>query len=101
MVTPPDQGGNEGLYDPEFAATAFAAGLQPDLTVAAGTDVAALYDAAFAANPEGMQRVMARGDDGTYRFVNVAVSTQGGEAGAVELADGLKADFEPCRRSPG
>jgi predicted RND superfamily exporter protein len=95
MVTPLDQGGVEGLYDPDFAATASAAGLQPDFTVAAGTDVAALYDAAFAINPEGMQRVLARGDGDSYRFVNVAVSTQGGEAGAVELADGLKADFEP------
>ncbi|MBT8211806.1 MAG: MMPL family transporter [Acidimicrobiia bacterium] len=94
MVTPPADGGSEALYNADFAQTAFSSGLQQDLTVAPGTDVAGLYEAASAINPEGMQRVAALGDDGTYRYINVAVSTQGGEAGALDLSDGLKADFE-------
>ncbi|MBT8215097.1 MAG: MMPL family transporter, partial [Acidimicrobiia bacterium] len=101
LVTPPDQGGNEALFNAQFAQTATSLGLQQDLTVAPGTDVVALYDAAAAANPEGMQRVVAVGDDGTYRYVNVAVSTQGGEAGALDLSEGLKADFEPVAALDG
>lgn len=101
MVTPPEQGGSPDLYDPAFAQAAFGAGLQPDLSVAPGTDVTALYEAAIAANPEGMSRFVALGDDGTYRYINVAVQTQGGEGGALELADGLKADFEPVSAIAG
>ena len=95
LVAPPDQGGNPDLFNPEFAATAVGLGLQPDLTVAAGTDVKALYDAAAAADPENMVRVVAADDAGNYDLVNVAVSTQAGEAGARDIGGALSADFEP------
>jgi predicted RND superfamily exporter protein len=94
LVTPPDQGGNPETYDEGFAATAFAAGLQPDLTVDDGTDVAALYDAAFGVAPDAMARTIAK-VDGSYRFIDVGVSTQAGEAGAQQLSEDLKEDFEP------
>jgi predicted RND superfamily exporter protein len=94
LVAPPDQGGNPELYDAEFAALAFAAGLQPDLTVAPGTDVVALYDMAAELSPEAMGRTIAK-VDGIYRYVDVGVSTQAGEAGANQLSADLKEDFEP------
>ncbi len=98
-ITPPEQGGI--AFDPAFAEQAFSLGLNPDLSVAPGTDVAALWDAAFAASPEQMARVVARGDGGGFEFVNVAVSTQGGEAGAAELAEGLADAFEPVSEISG
>jgi uncharacterized protein len=100
LVTPPDLGGEPDLYDPAFQETALAAGLQPDLTVSPDTDVAALYDAAAGAAPTAMERVIARGDGGAYEFINVAVSTQGGEGGARELAAGLRTAFEPVDSLP-
>ena len=101
LVAPPEQGGDPETYDPEFAATAFAAGLQPDLSVAAGSDVGALYEAASAASPAAMQRVIARDAAGNYQYINIAVSTQGGESGARELAAGLAVAFAPFDEVPG
>ena len=95
LVAPPDQGGDPELYDPVFAEQATAAGLQPDLTVAAGTDVAALYRSAFAVAP-AMARVVAE-VDGEFRFMDVGVSTQAGELGALTLRDDLVDAFEPVR----
>jgi predicted RND superfamily exporter protein len=94
LVLSPDQGGNPETYDADFAAGAFAAGLQPDLTVAPDTDVAALYDDAAAAAPDAMARTIAK-VDGTYKFLDVGVSTQAGEAGAGALSEDLKEDFIP------
>ena len=95
LVAPPEQGGNPDIFNPEFAATAFGLGLQPDLTVAAGTDVKAIYDAAAAADPENMTRVAATDDAGNYELINVAVSTQAGEAGARTIGVDLAEDFAP------
>ncbi len=94
LVQPPDQGGNPETYNAEFAATATAAGLQPDLTVGPDTDVAALYDAAAVALPDVMARTIAK-VDGSYLYIDVGVSTQAGEAGAGQLSEDLKEDFEP------
>jgi predicted RND superfamily exporter protein len=94
LVQPPDQGGNPETFDSVFAELAFAAGLQPDLTVAPDTDVAALYTAALDAAGDPMRRVVAQ-VDGEFRFVDIGVSTQAGEAGAAALADDLKEDVAP------
>ncbi len=101
LVTPPDQGGLAEAYDAAFASQATAAGLQPDLTVSPGTDVVALYDSASTVQPEAMRRVITVDDDGSYRYVNVGVSTQAGESGADSLADNLSSDFEPVSSLAG
>jgi predicted RND superfamily exporter protein len=94
LVQSPDQGGNPMTYDADFAAAAFAAGLQPDLTVSADTDVVALYDLAFTAAPDTMARTIAK-VDGSYRYIDIGVSTQAGEAGATQLSEDLKDDVAP------
>jgi len=81
-------------FDQDFAEYATDAGLQPDLTVAPGTDVAALYDRAAEADPADMARVVAKAD-GSYRYIDVAVTTQAGEQRAAGLSDALKSDFAP------
>ena len=96
LVTPPEQGGNPEVYDPAFAELALAAGLQPDLTVAESTDVVALYRAAQVAAGDPMRRVIAE-VDGSFRFIDVGVSTQAGEFGALQLRDDLVDDFAPVR----
>ncbi len=98
LVSPPDQGGDTETYDAEFAQFALAAGLQPDLTVAESTDVAALYRAALEAARDPMRRVVAE-VDGAFRFVDMGVSTQAGEAEALLLRDDLRADFAPVREA--
>ena len=100
MVTPPDQGGVEESYDAEFAELASSFGMASDLTVAPGTNVTALYEAAIEVNP-GMERVLARADNGTFEYVNVAVSTQAGEGGAEGIANGLAEDFAPVAAIEG
>ncbi len=92
LTTSPEQGGNPEVYNADFAALAPALGLEPALTVAPGTDVAALYDAAFEYAPEGMARTIAR-LGGDYHYINVSVATQAGEQGAQALAADLAADF--------
>ncbi len=94
LVAPPEQGGNAELFNQEFAAAAAAAGLQPDLTVAPGTDVAALYDLAATVDPEGVARTIAK-VDGAYKFMDVSVRTQAGEVAASQLSKDLNQDFEP------
>ncbi len=94
LIQSPEQGGDPASFDPEFAAAAMAAGLQPDLTVTTGTDVAALYDMAAAASPEAMARTIAK-VDGAYRFLDVGVLTQAGESAALQLSEDLTVDFEP------
>ncbi|NND02639.1 MAG: MMPL family transporter [Acidimicrobiia bacterium] len=101
LVIPPEQGGSPELYDADFAAAAPGLGLQPDLTVAPGSNVAALYDAAFAADPENMSRVVATDAAGNYEYLDVAISTQAGESGARELSETLATDFAPVSSIDG
>ncbi|MGI9610306.1 MAG: efflux RND transporter permease subunit, partial [Acidimicrobiia bacterium] len=98
LVTPPESGGDPEIYDPGFAATAVAAGLQPDLTVAAGTDVDGLYRSALTAAGDPMRRVVAE-VDGSFQFLDVGVSTQAGESGALTLKDDLQGAFAPLREA--
>jgi predicted RND superfamily exporter protein len=98
LVTPPEQGGDAEVYDPAFAQAAFAAGLQQDLTVAPGTDVAGLYRSALSAAGDPMRRVVAE-VDGSFRYVDVGVSTQAGESGSLALRDDLQEDFAPLREA--
>ncbi|NOX24049.1 MAG: MMPL family transporter [Actinobacteria bacterium] len=88
------------IQNEEFMQYAFANGLQQDLSVAPGTDVAALYDRAAEAVPQIMARVLAK-VDGTYRFMDVGVSTQAGESGARQLNVDLRAAFNPVEDLPG
>ncbi|MDH3730004.1 MAG: MMPL family transporter [Acidimicrobiia bacterium] len=101
LVTPPEQGGLPDVYAAQFAAEAAAAGLQADLSVAPGTDVVALYEAASAQQPEAMRRVITVDASGDYRYVNVGVSTQAGESGSSALADNLADDFVPVSSLAG
>ena len=101
MIRPPDQGGDPTLFNPEFAGQVTSLGLNPDLTVAPSTDVAALYDAALAASPEEMSRVVARSESGEYEYINVAISTQAGESGAREISESLAEDFAPVSEMNG
>jgi uncharacterized protein len=94
LTTPPEQGGEPMLYDPEFTAQARSLGLEPDGTVSADADVPALYAAAAVVAPEAMQRVVAQ-VNGSFRYVDVSVATQGGEDGARELREGLASAFRP------
>jgi predicted RND superfamily exporter protein len=96
LVTPPDQGGDPEAYHPAFALAATSAGLQADLTVAPGTDVDALYREALAVADDPMRRVIAE-VDGAFLFVDVGVSTQAGESGALTLRDDLQSAFQPVR----
>ncbi len=63
--------------------------------------MSALYDAALAANPDTMSRFVAKDAGGRYEYINVAVSTQAGEAGARELAASLQDDFVPVAAIAG
>lgn len=94
LATPPEFGGGE-LYDEEFSAFAFGHGLGQDLTVPPGTDVAALYERAAELAPDQMGAALATGDDGSYQYINITISTQAGDADVLELADDLKEDLTP------
>jgi len=94
LITPPEFGGSE-LYSEEFSQFAFGAGLEQDLTVAADTDVAALYEKAADLLPDEMAAVLARGDDGSYGYVDISISTQAGEAAVQQLAADLSEDLAP------
>lgn len=100
LATPPDSGGGE-LYNEEFSQYAFANGLQQDLTIADGADVAGLYDRAAELAPDQMAAVAARGDDGSYRYVDMSISTQAGEAAVEQLAADLKDDLAPVTAIDG
>ena len=85
-----------GLTDPEsaqfdsgFAATAADLGLADDLSVASGTDVTSLYDAAAAVPESGLSGVLSSGYDAAL----FSITTQAGEQRAGELRDGLNEDF--------
>jgi predicted RND superfamily exporter protein len=82
-------------FDPSVAQVAAAAGMTAmNPKVSDGADVSALYDALFAADPEGAARVLA-GTDGSYGLALFTIQTQAGEAAAPELADDLTEDFAP------
>lgn len=100
LTTPPEAGGDPMRYDAAFAATAAEMGLQADLSVTPGTDVAALYDAAAALDPDGMRRVAAK-VDGAYRYLDISIATQAGEQGAAGLRDGLADDLMPLNGLSG
>ena len=106
-----------GVYSQEFVDEAAALGWQPDFTLLAGlgdgadvdmdavlaainqfkvddsVDVAALYAAATAADPDLFEAVAATGDDGAYQYLNIDIRTKAGEAGARELRINLESDF--------
>jgi len=82
-------------FDPSVAQVAAVAGMTAmNPKVSDGADVGALYDALFAADPEGAARVLA-GTDGSYDLALFTIQTQAGEAAAPELADDLTEDFAP------
>ncbi len=82
-------------FDPALAAAADAAGLAPDLTVSPDADVTALLDAAVAAAPDQMGRLV-HASGGGYDAMLVDVTTQAGEQGAGDLRVDLNEDFEPA-----
>ncbi len=92
LVIPPEAGGDPALYDAAFAEQAAGLGLEADLTVAPGTNVAALYAAAEEAAPDAMNRVLVS-EEGAYRYIAVSIGTEAGEQRAMELRDNLAADF--------
>jgi predicted RND superfamily exporter protein len=48
-----------------------------------------------------MAAVAARGDDGSYRYVDMSISTQAGDAAVEQLATDLAADLEPVTNIEG
>ncbi|HEX9855737.1 MAG TPA: MMPL family transporter [Acidimicrobiia bacterium] len=81
-------------FDQGVGAALEAAGAGEDLTVGDGADVAAIYDAAYTAAPDGMAAVLNRSGD-SYDGLLFDVTTQAGEAGAGQLRDDVLADFAP------
>jgi predicted RND superfamily exporter protein len=94
LATPPAAGGDPTTYDAAFAEQAAALGLLPDLSVAPGSDVAALYSAAEQAAPDAMSRVLAS-ENGDYRYIAMSIGTEAGEQRAMELRDNLAIDLAP------
>ncbi len=78
-----------------FLQPATQAGLGEDLSVASNADVAAIYDAALAASPEAMGRVLHKDEAGGYTAAQFVVQTGAGEERAATLAENLDADFSP------
>ena len=79
---------------PEFAALAFANGLQEDLSVSADADVDAIYAAALAADADQMGQVLS-GSAGSFNAAQFTIQTSAGETGAVALQSDLNDDFAP------
>ncbi|MDF1597186.1 MAG: MMPL family transporter [Acidimicrobiia bacterium] len=73
-----------------FAGDATELGLEPALTVRADADVAAIYSAAAAQDPDGMAQVVSAGEPPAVR---VAISTTAGEDFARDLDVALSDDF--------
>jgi len=83
-------------FDPAVAQAAVEAGMsQTSYEVSETADVAALYDALYAADPEGAAGVLYRGADGTYASALFTIQTQAGEEGARDLRTGLEEAFVP------
>jgi predicted RND superfamily exporter protein len=100
LATPPEFGGGE-FYNEEYSAYAFSVGLQQDLTVSSSANVVELYERAVDLAPDQMAAVLAEGDDGSYRFVDMSISTQAGEAGSQQLAADLVDDLAPLTNIDG
>ena len=79
---------------PEFAALAFANGLQEDLSVATDGDVDAIYAAALVADPDQMGQVLS-GETGSFAAAQFTIQTSAGETGAVALQADIDDDFAP------
>ena len=69
-----------------------AAGVDESFMLRAGADVKSVYDAAFAADPDAMKRVLHQGGPG-YDAALFDFTTQAGEAGAGQLSDDVTDDF--------
>ncbi|MCB2223553.1 MAG: MMPL family transporter [Actinobacteria bacterium] len=101
LAAPPEVGGNPFTYSADFAAEAadlgwapdFSDPAQPDLFAPPDLDVAALYDLAGEYAPALMSSVVAKDGTGAYRWIDVSIATQAGEARAAELKDNLTEDF--------
>ncbi len=85
---------NGARFSPPVADAARAAGVGPDLRVAPGADVGALYAAMAAAAPEDTAQVLHDSGDG-FDAALVDITTQAGEGGAADLAAGLRDAFAP------
>lgn len=81
--------------DQKFLQAAGAAGLGQDLAVGPGANVPGIYEAALAAAPEEMGRVLHKDPAGSFTAAQFVIQTGAGEQRAVELADNLKEDFAP------
>jgi uncharacterized protein len=87
------------MFDPAVAQAAQTAGItQDDPTAGSNADVAAMYDAMFAAAPEGASGVLAT-DNGSYVAALFTIRTQAGETGAAQLQEDLNTAFEPVSAS--
>ena len=84
-------------FDPTVAQAAGAAGMTTtSLKVSDSADVAGLYGALFAADPEAASSVLYLTDQGAYSSALFSIQTQAGEAGAGELQVGLTEAFAPA-----
>lgn len=82
----------QAFGDEALAGELAALGVQPDLTVDAGADVAAIYTLLADETEPGSTVVAPAGSDSLAR---VSLRTSAGQAGAAQLGDGLAAAFAP------
>jgi predicted RND superfamily exporter protein len=80
--------------NPDFAQVAAQSGLDPETgAVGPDGDVAAIFEAAFAAAPDQMGAVLSENGGGPAALIEI--STQAGENGAIDLRDNLLTDIAP------
>ena len=82
-------------FDQSVADAAGAAEIDQGLQVAPGGDIAAVYEAAFAAAPDQMGAVIHSDGSGGYDAALFDITTQAGEDGAGQLRVDLATDFTP------
>ena len=85
-------------FDEDLFNVALQVGFTQERTVPPDSDVAPLYDAAFAKYPEIMASVLAS-TNGVYDAALFNFDTTAGEDGAGQIADDLNAAFEPAREA--
>lgn len=83
------------FFVPSVAQAMQAAGVDQSFMVPAGADIAAVYDAAFAAAPDAVSGVLHQADGGGYDAALFDFTTQAGESGASQLQQDVLADFMP------